>query len=145
MVSPMPYSLRFIIALIAGAAGLALVAGVVEHKQQSNESRIKAEQLTGGSMVAGKAALQHYGCGGCHEISGLPEASGGVGPSLSGIAVRTELAGHLQNNPENMIRWVRDPQGVAPGNGMPNLGVSERDAKDMAAYLYTLQPKMPPD
>src|SRR3569623_2574239 len=116
MVSPMPYSLRFILALMAGAAGLALVAGVVEHKQQSNESRIKAEQLPGGSMVAGKAALQHYGCGGCHEISGLPAASGGVGPSLSGIAVRTELAGQLQNNPENMIRWLRDPQGVAPGN-----------------------------
>lgn len=141
----MPYSLRFIIALMAGAAGLALVAGVVEHKQQSNESRIRAEQLTGGSMVAGKAALKRYGCGGCHEISGLAEGSGGVGPSLSGIAVRTELAGHLQNNPENMIRWLRDPQGVAPGNGMPNLGVSERDAKDMAAYLYTLQPKLPPD
>src|SRR3569623_988077 len=98
MVSPMPYSLRFIIALLAGAAGLALVAGGVEHKQQSNESRIKAEQLTGGSMVAGKAALQHYGCGGCHEISGLPEASGGVGPSLSGIAVRSELDGHLLHN-----------------------------------------------
>jgi len=40
---------------------------------------------------------------------------------------------------------IRDPQGVAPGNGMPNLGVSERDARNMAAYLYTLQPKLPPD
>jgi cytochrome c2 len=141
----MPSSVRFVIAMMAGAAGLALVAGIVEHKQQNEESRIKAEQLTGGSMVAGKAALKTYGCGGCHEISGLPDARGGVGPSLSGIAVRTELAGHLQNNPDNMLRWIRDPQGVAPGNGMPNLGVSERDARDMAAYLYTLQPKLPPD
>jgi len=141
----MPYSLRFVIALMAGAAALALAAGVTEHEQQNRESRIKAEQLTGGSMVAGKAALKHYGCGGCHEIPGLADANGGVGPSLAGIAVRTELAGHLHNDPQNMIRWLRDPQGVAPGNGMPNLGVSERDAKDMAAYLYTLQPKMPPD
>ena len=140
----MPYSLRFVIALMAGAAALALAAGVAEHKQQNRESRIRAEQLTGGSMNAGKAALKRYGCSGCHEIPGL-DANGGVGPSLAGIAVRTELAGHLHNDPHNMIRWLRDPQGVAPGNGMPNLGVSERDAKDMAAYLYTLQPKMPPD
>jgi cytochrome c len=139
----MPYSLRFVIALMAGAALLALVAGITEHEQSNSESRIKAEQLTGGNVAAGKQALKHYGCGGCHEITGLAEASGGVGPSLSGIAVRTELAGHLANSPDNMTRWLRDPQGVAPGNGMPNLGVSERDAKDMAAYLYTLQPMLP--
>jgi cytochrome c1 len=44
-----------------------------------------------------------------------------------------------------VIRWMRDPQGVAPGNGIPNLHVSKRDAKDMAAYLHMLQPKLPPD
>lgn len=140
----MPYSLRFVLGLLAAGAVLAGITGTAAYREDNRASRTMAEQLSGGDMMAGKAALKRYGCGGCHEIPGLPEASGGVGPSLSGIAVRAELAGHLPNDPDNMIRWLRDPQGVAPGNGMPNLGVSERDAKDMAAYLYTLQPTLPP-
>ncbi|MDB5710337.1 MAG: cytochrome c class [Sphingomonas bacterium] len=140
----MPYSLRFVLGLMVGAALFAAGAGLVEHKQETRESRTSAEQLTGGDSVRGKAAIMHYGCGGCHEIQGIGSARGGVGPSLSGIAVRTELAGHLPNDPANMVRWLRDPQGVAPGNGMPNLGVSEQDGRDMAAYLYTLKPMLPP-
>jgi cytochrome c2 len=144
MVSPMPSSLHFVLGLLGAGTVLAAVAGTTAHKEENRVSRIKAEQLSGGDMMAGKAALKHYGCGGCHDIPGLAEAGGSVGPSLAGVAVRAQLAGHLQNNPDNMIRWLRDPQGVAPGNGMPNLGVSERDAKDMAAYLYTLKPTLPP-
>jgi len=89
-------------------------------------------------------AIRRYGCGGCHVISGVDDARGTVGPSLDGIATRAELSGGLANTPDNMVRWLRDPQGVRPGSGMPNLGVSEGDGRDMAAYLYTLEPMMPP-
>ena len=41
--------------------------------------------------------------------------------------------------PENMIRWLIDPQAVEPGTAMPNLGMSEADARHIAAYLYTLR------
>jgi len=37
------------------------------------------------------------------------------------------------------VLWLREPQRVNPDSAMPDLGVSERDARDMAAYLATLQ------
>lgn len=49
------------------------------------------------------------------------------------------VAGMLRNSPANLIRWIRDPQGVVPGNAMPDMGVTEADARDIAAYLYTLR------
>jgi cytochrome c1 len=42
-----------------------------------------------------------------------------------------------------MIRWIRQPQEIDPGNGMPDLSVSTRDGRDIAAYLYTLQKRAP--
>ena len=38
-----------------------------------------------------------------------------------------------------MIRWIQTPQEVDPKNAMPNMGVTDQDAKDIAAYLYTLR------
>src|SRR5438093_1229200 len=66
-------------------------------------------------------------------------ASGRVSPSLAGVASRAVIAGRLANTPDNLIRWIRDPQGVSPGTVMPNMGVGETDARDIAAYLYTLR------
>ena len=45
----------------------------------------------------------------------------------------------LRNTPANLVRWIREPQAVVPGNAMPDMGVSEADARDIAAYLYTLR------
>ena len=63
-------------------------------------------------------------------------SSAQVGPELKAFAQRRYIAGRLPNTPANLIEWIRDPQGVDPGNVMPNLGVSRRDARDIAAYLY---------
>ena len=98
-----------------------------------------ARELTGGNPRAGREAIARYGCGGCHEIPGVDNASGLVGPSLAKIADRTILAGQLPNQPDNMVRWIRDPQGAEPGTVMPNMHVTARDARDIAAYLYTLR------
>jgi cytochrome c2 len=78
-----------------------------------------------------------YGCGSCHELAHIRKATGMVGPPLDGMAVRAMIAGKLSNKPENMERWVRDPQGVTPGTAMPDLHVSSRDARDITAFLYT--------
>jgi cytochrome c1 len=53
------------------------------------------------------------------------------------VAVRVIIGGHLANKPENMERWIRDPQHVAPGTAMPDLKVGETDARDITAFLYT--------
>jgi cytochrome c len=95
--------------------------------------------LTGGDAERGKAALRAYGCTACHTIPGVPGANGLVGPPLGGIASRAYIGGVAPNTPDNMVRWLMDPPALAPRTAMPNLGVGTSDARDMAAYLYTLR------
>jgi cytochrome c2 len=99
----------------------------------------EAAQLTGGSPSKGKSAILHYGCGSCHNIPGVPGAIASVGPPLDKLGNRFYLAGQLKNTPDNLIKWVQRPQMFRPGSAMPNLGVTPVDAKDIAAYLYTLK------
>ena len=99
----------------------------------------RAAEMTGGEPARGRAKIRQYGCATCHTIPGIPEADGLVGPPLGRIASRTYIAGVLTNSPQNMIRWIRDPQGVDRLTAMPNLGVTEEDARDIASYLYTLK------
>ena len=87
----------------------------------------------------GKRALEQYACATCHVIPGVTGATVPVGPSLRKLARRSFIAGVLPNTPGNLVRWVREPQAVKPGTAMPDLGVSERDARDMAAFLGELR------
>ncbi len=87
----------------------------------------------------GKRALRQYGCIACHEIPGEVGPEARLGPTLHGIGSRLMLGGVLPNSPENMARWLRAPQAFSPHSAMPVLGVTERDARDMAAHLATLR------
>lgn len=87
------------------------------------------------SPEQGKIAIQQYGCSSCHRIAGISSAHNTVGPSLVNIESRSFIAGTLPNVPGNMIRWLRHPHAVDPDNVMPDLGVTERDAWDIYAYL----------
>lgn len=102
----------------------------------------KREQATPSTISAdprrGALALQQYACTTCHRIPGIVGATAHVGPPLEGIASRKYLAGRLPNTPANLVRWIRDPQGVNPATLMPNLEVTEAHALDIAAYLATL-------
>lgn len=84
----------------------------------------------------GPALVDAYGCGECHTIGGLNGADGLVGPPLTNLARRSFIAGSLATTPANLVRWIRDPQGVEPGTAMPDLGVGDEDARDLAAFLY---------
>ena len=99
----------------------------------------RVEALTGGKVERGRQALERHGCGSCHVIPGIPGAGALVGPSLERIARRTYIAGHLVNEPRAMISWVRSPQHVRSPTAMPDLGVTEQEGRDIAAYLYTLK------
>ncbi len=98
-----------------------------------------AEVTTGGDVHRGAAAIERYGCGSCHMIPGISGAEGRTGPPLSGVASRVYVAGVLQNTPQNMLRWIENPKAVDEKTVMPNLGVSHKDAVDIAGYLYTLK------
>jgi mono/diheme cytochrome c family protein len=101
---------------------------------------VSSEPVAGtGDAMRGKMALRQYACTTCHSIPDVVGDQAPVGPPLARIATRKYLGGVLLNTPENMVRWLRYPREVDPGTAMPNLGVSERDAWDMTAYLYTLK------
>ncbi len=95
--------------------------------------------VPGGVPSHGQAALQAWGCGSCHMIPGVTGATGTVGPTLRGLSDRSFIGGHLQNSPDNMIRWIMHPQQISPGVDMPDTGVPEDVARDMAAYLYSIR------
>ena len=95
--------------------------------------------LTRGHPERGREAMRKYGCQSCHTIPGVTGARALVGPPLEGIAGRSFIGGVLTNSPDNMMAWLRDPPAHAPRTAMPNLGVTEKDARDMTAYLYTLR------
>ena len=124
-----------VIALVIAGVVLALVA--VDAVDDRNDMWTHAAAATGGNPYRGEAMFIQYGCGSCHGAKHVRKATGMVGPPLDGIAVRAMIAGKLPNQPDNMVRWIRDPQQVTPGTDMPDLHVSARDARDITAFLYT--------
>lgn len=95
--------------------------------------------IEGADAARGAAALQQRGCAACHVVPGISGARGNVGPPLTRFADRSYIAGMLDNTPGNLVRWLRHPQSVVPGNAMPDMGIGEAEARDIAAYLYTLR------
>ena len=99
----------------------------------------KTAETPTGDPERGRIAMQVHGCLQCHMIPGIvgkPRLR--VGPTLDEVGSRRYIAGVLRNTPENMVRWIVDPQAVDPLSAMPDLGVPEALARDMAAYLYAI-------
>ena len=116
---------------------IGLIGIVHEYREQRERMRTHAAIDTGGDPSRGEAMFIQYGGGSCHGLKHVRKAGGMVGPPLDGIAVRAMIAGKLPHQPDNMVRWIRDPQKVTPGTDMPDLHVSGRDARDITAFLYT--------
>lgn len=95
--------------------------------------------VAGGDVQHGKRLIEQYQCGSCHAVPGVAGAASTAGPPLEGFGKRSYIAGRLPNLPDELVRWLVDPPAHKPGTMMPNLGVSEAEARHMAAYLYTLQ------
>jgi cytochrome c1 len=95
--------------------------------------------VAGGDVHQGERLIASYGCGSCHIVPGVSGAQGLVGPPLDHFASRSYIAGQVPNNADFLIRWIEVPQAIEPGTAMPNLGVSEGQARSIAAYLYTLR------
>ena len=114
-----------------------LLTGCLKNPEASSGAR-EAVRLTGGDPKLGREALKQYGCRSCHTIKGVEGASAKVGPALSGLRDRNVIAGKVPNSPDNLMKWIRDPRAMDPKTAMPNTGVTEQDAKNIAAYLYAL-------
>jgi cytochrome c oxidase subunit 2 len=87
----------------------------------------------------GQQIFQQQACGVCHAVRGT-SAAGGVAPDLTHVGSRTTLAaGALTNTPDNMQRWLRDPQRIKPGANMPDFKLSDADVQALASYLEGLK------
>ena len=104
-----------------------------------SEVRAAAQLTDGGDARQAPREIRSYGCNTCHDISGVPGARGLIGPPLDGIRDRYYIAGELPNTPDNLMRWIQHPRQVEPHTAMPEMGVTEQDSRDIAAYLYTLR------
>ncbi len=131
-------SAKFTLGGLVALCVVALVGGIAaDAYDERTDMRAHAAEITGGDPRRGEMMFIAYGCGSCHGVKHVRRATGMVGPPLDGVAIRAMLAGRLENRPDNMQRWIRDPQGVSPGTAMPDLNVGEGDARDIAAFLYT--------
>jgi cytochrome c2 len=124
--------------LATGALSAAILAlGLIWYAVDQNTQRTaNAQALMHGNADHAPALITRYGCGACHTIPGAPGADGKVGPNLSGLIQRVYLGGVLRNTPVNLVQWVVNPQRYVARSAMPATGISEPEARDVAAYLY---------
>jgi cytochrome c2 len=127
--------------ILVGVTVILLVVIVTIGFQLTSERRDleqRASWMTGGDPRTGRVLARGKGCGGCHEIPGVKGAHGNVGPPLTKFASRMYVGGVLLNTPEHLRQWLLDPPAIDPKSAMPNVGLNDREARDIAAYLYTL-------
>jgi cytochrome c oxidase subunit 2 len=94
---------------------------------------------TSSQAAEGARLFQDSTCVNCHTIAGTP-AEGKAGPDLTHFGGRETLgAGVLDNTPDNLARWLTDPQAVKPGILMPNMNLSKSEVDALVAYLESLK------
>jgi cytochrome c1 len=123
--------------------GLTLLVGapvVVGMAVTSVKAKLKgeavAEALTGGDLALAPPIFRRYGCGGCHTIPSIPGADGKVGGQLAGLSDQVYIGGVANNNADNLVAWIVSPQRFAANSAMPATGITESEARHLAAYLY---------
>lgn len=132
----------------ATAAALALLLSGCEGAMDTvralgNEHAVVAPEtmhrVLRGDPERGRRLLTAHACNTCHMIPGERAPAAHVGPPLTGFARRTNIGGSLPNRPETLVHFIMDAPRELPGTGMPDLQVSEPEARDIAALLYTLR------
>ena len=124
---------------VAGAAAILIAAAAVAGAfwQKQHRATSSAVAMTGGDISRAPELIRRYGCAGCHTIPGIPGGDGKVGGSLKDIRQRVYIGGVVTNAPDNLIRWIVSPQTFSPRTAMPAAGITEAEARDVAAYLYS--------
>jgi cytochrome c oxidase subunit 2 len=99
----------------------------------------QAAATASGAAARGLRLFGELTCVNCHSIKGVVETTN-AGPNLTHVATRRTLGSAIvPNTPENLRRWLADPQQIKPGAKMPNFKLSPGQLDDLLAYLGTLQ------
>ena len=96
-------------------------------------------EVKGGDAGTGRRLVSQYQCGACHKIPETRGDGGQAGPSLEGFGRLSYIAGRIPNRPDRLVAWLIDPPALKPGTAMPAMGMTEEEARHMAAFLYTLR------
>jgi cytochrome c1 len=115
---------------MVGLAGATLIACA--------DKTAPSRQLAGANPTQGLRLIQAEGCGACHRIPGVKWPRGAVGGSLDNLQGQAMIAGRFPNRPEVLIAWLRDAPAMAPDTAMPASRLTKEQARDVAAYLYSL-------
>jgi cytochrome c1 len=133
----LPLSTLGLTVLTAVALATASVAALTANHLHDNQTRLATSRaMTGGNPGRAPPIFRRYGCSGCHTIPGIAGADGQTGGPLAGLSKRVYIAGVLENRSDNLVAWIVAPQRFSPLTAMPATGISEQEAKDLAAYLY---------
>lgn len=97
------------------------------------------KRAAGGDAQRGQRLLAAYQCGSCHAIPGVVASQGSMAAPLDAFSKRSYIAGRIPNSADALARWIVSPASLIPDTPMPSMGVSSAEARDMAAYLGTLQ------
>lgn len=116
---------------------LAVVTGILVFAFRDTVGE-PAVAVAGGDPRLGRDAMREFGCISCHSIPGVTGADTWVGPPLDNWAERRYIAGRVPNEVDTLILFLMDPKYVDPESAMPVTGVTEEEARHIAAYLYTL-------
>ena len=130
-----------------GVAARLLLACTTTARCDHAASAVRANrQVLAGDAARGHAIIARgdYGCAGCHTISGVRTARGVVGPPLDGMNRRSVIAGQLPNEPDVLVGSLQNPPALVPAAGMPDTRLSIDEARDIAAYLHTMDPSRAP-
>ncbi len=97
------------------------------------------DPVAGGDPERGRAIIEASACAACHVIPGIAWPQGELGPDLHGFADQALISGRFPNRPDVLQQWVRNAPSLAPDTAMPAMPISNEEARDVAAYLYTLR------
>lgn len=103
------------------------------------EKPVLPRQFAGADPERGRAIAERLACAACHDIPGIHWPRGRVGGPLAGFSARPLIAGRFPNQPDILVQWLRDAPSLAPATAMPPQHLSPAEARDVAAFLYTLE------
>jgi cytochrome c len=124
--------------LVLAGCGRNRVIGAVENTFAAHGDDAHRTTYAVGDAERGATLIEEKGCGACHTIPGVRRARGVVAPPLDRFALRSFIAGEVANTPDNLIRWLKEPRAIAPKTAMPAVGLTDDEARDVAAFLYEL-------
>lgn len=130
---PTPMTMPHYFARLSACAGLCLPLLAACGGKEGVRS------VDGGDAATGKRLATQYQCGACHKIPEVPGAGGTAAPDLEGFGKLSYIAGRIPNQPAQLTAWLLDPPALKPGTPMPAMGLTEQEARHMAAFLYTLR------